>query len=139
MPSATLPLVFCSPMRYVQGPGVTSRLAAEMLAVGLRGPALLVAGTTAIARLAPVWTQALGEAGWSHRVLAFGGESSRREIDAIAAEATALAAAVIIGAGGGKALDAAPVRSRGTWPAIRVLPDGVLDRCPDQCVVGDLR
>jgi len=107
MPSATLPLVFCSPMRYVQGPGVTSRLAAEMLAVGLRGPALLVAGTTAIARLAPVWAQALGEAGWSHRVLAFGGESSRREIDAIAAEATALGAAVIIGAGGGKALDAA--------------------------------
>ena len=31
------PLVFCSPLRYVQGPGVSRRLAAEMQAVGLEG------------------------------------------------------------------------------------------------------
>jgi glycerol dehydrogenase len=42
-----------------------------------------------------------------HRVLAFGGESSRREIAAIAAEASASGARTIVGAGGGKVLDAA--------------------------------
>jgi glycerol dehydrogenase len=104
---ARLPMVFCSPMRYVQGVGITRRLAAEMQAVGLSGPVLVVAGNAAITRLAPLWAASLADVGWEHRVLAFGGESSRGEIDAIAAEAAALGAGVIVGAGGGKTLDAA--------------------------------
>jgi len=36
--------VFCSPLRYVQGEGVTTRLAAEMAVIGLAGPVLVVAG-----------------------------------------------------------------------------------------------
>ena len=80
------PLVFCSPLRYVQGPGLSQRLAAEMQAVGLEGPVLISAGNTAIASLAPAWAASFAEAGWAHRVLAFGGESSRREIAAIAAD-----------------------------------------------------
>jgi len=107
MTHAPSPLVFCAPLRYVQGPGVTRRLAAEMRAVGLTGPVLVVAGTSAVAKLAPEWAAAFAEAGWTHRVLSFGGESSRREVAAIAAEADALGAAVIVAAGGGKALDAA--------------------------------
>jgi glycerol dehydrogenase len=102
-----LPLVFCSPLRYVQGPGVSRQLATEMRAVGLEGPVLMAAGNAAIARLAPAWAESFAEAGWMHRVLAFGGESSRREIAAIAAEASACGARTIVGAGGGKVLDAA--------------------------------
>ena len=101
-----LPLVFCGPLRYVQGAGVTRRLAAEMQAVGLSGPVLVVAGSAAVARLARSWAESFNDAGWLHRVVGFGGESSRREIAAISAEAESLAAAVIVGAGGGKALDA---------------------------------
>ena len=101
------PLVFCSPLRYVQGPGLSRRLAAEMQAVDLEGPVLISAGNAAIASLAPAWAASFAEAGWAHRVLAFGGESSRREIEAITAEAAGFAARAIVGAGGGKTLDAA--------------------------------
>jgi glycerol dehydrogenase len=83
------------------------RLGAEMAAVGLEGPALIVAGATPIARLAPVWAAALDEVGIGHRVRLFGGESSRREIAAIVEEARSLGAHTIVAAGGGKVLDAA--------------------------------
>jgi glycerol dehydrogenase len=99
--------VFCSPLRYVQGPGAMARLGAEMRAVGLEGPCLIVAGSTAVARLAPTWATALDEAGFVSRVRLFGGESSRREIAAIVQEARGLGGRTIIGAGGGKVLDAA--------------------------------
>ena len=55
---APLPAVFCSPLRYVQGPGVSGQIAAQMQAVGLSGPVLVVAGNAAIARLAPLWAAA---------------------------------------------------------------------------------
>lgn len=108
-PKPTAPpwLVFCAPLRYVQGAGVTARLAAEMEAVGLGGPVLVVAGNSAIATLAPTWATAFAAAGWTHRVRLFGGESSRREVAAIHAEAVDLGARAIVAAGGGKALDAA--------------------------------
>jgi len=99
--------VFCSPLRYVQGVGATSCLGAEMVAVGLEGPALIVAGSTAVARLAPTWAASLDAVGIAFRVRLFGGESSRREIAAIAVEARSLGARTIVGAGGGKALDSA--------------------------------
>ena len=104
---APLPAVFCSPLRYVQGPGVSGQIAAQMQAVGLSGPVLVVAGNAAIARLAPLWAAAFAAAGWTHRVRLCGGESSRREIAALAAEADSLSARVIVAAGGGKTLDAA--------------------------------
>jgi len=99
--------VFCSPLRYVQGVGAMRRLGAEIVAVGLEGPVLIVAGATPIARLAPTWAAALDAVGMSHRVRLFGGESSRREIAAIAEEAKSLGARTIVAAGGGKVLDAA--------------------------------
>jgi glycerol dehydrogenase len=69
------------------------RLGAEMVAVGLEGPALLIAGATPIARLAPIWAAALDEVGICHRVRLFGGESS-------------LGARTIVAAGGVRVLDA---------------------------------
>jgi glycerol dehydrogenase len=98
--------VFCAPLRYVQGAGAMRQLGAEMVAVGLEGPALIVAGATPIARLAPIWAAALDELGIDYRVRLFGGESSRREIVAIVEEARNLGARTIVAAGGGKVLDA---------------------------------
>jgi len=86
---------------------VTRRLGAEMAAVGLEGPVLIVAGATPIARLAPTWAAALDDVGISYRVRLFGGESSRREIAAITEEAKSLGARTIVAAGGEKVLEAA--------------------------------
>jgi glycerol dehydrogenase len=103
----TMLSVFCSPMRYVQGVGAMRRLGAEMAAVGLEGPALIVAGATPIARLAPTWAAALDDVGMSHRVRLFGGESSRLEIAAIVEEARNLGARTIVAAGEDSLIDAA--------------------------------
>jgi len=54
--------VFCSPLRCVQGVGAMRRLGAEMVAVGLEGPVLVVAGATPIARFAPTWAVARSRA-----------------------------------------------------------------------------
>jgi glycerol dehydrogenase len=98
--------VFCAPLRYVQGDGVTARLAIEMAVLGITGPVLVVGGRSAVAALAPAWAQAMAEAGWNHRVRVFGGECTAVEIEALAAEARSLGARAIVGAGGGKCLDA---------------------------------
>jgi glycerol dehydrogenase len=99
--------VFCAPLRYVQGEGVTSRLAVEMGVLGLADPVLVVGGPAAVAALAPVWAEAMAAAGWQHRVRSFGGECTAAEIAALAEEARSLGARSIVGAGGGKCLDAA--------------------------------
>ncbi|MFZ4733121.1 MAG: glycerol dehydrogenase [Pirellulales bacterium] len=99
--------IFCAPARYVQGEGATARLAAEMAVLGLTGPVLVAVGGSAVAALAPVWAEAFAAAGWQHRVRTFGGECTAAEIESLAAEARDLGARVIVGAGGGKCLDAA--------------------------------
>lgn len=98
--------VFTAPARYVQGPDATESLGREMRTVGLGGPALVVAGASAATALAPAWERTFADVGVKYAVHAFGGESSVAEIDRIAAAARALGAAVVIGAGGGKVLDA---------------------------------
>ena len=99
--------VFCSPLRYLQGEGVTERLAAEMALLGLSGPVLVVGGAAAVGSLAPIWAASMASAGWQHRVRVFGGECTAAEIDSLAAEARSLGARALVGAGGGKCLDAA--------------------------------
>jgi glycerol dehydrogenase-like iron-containing ADH family enzyme len=83
------------------------RLGAEMAAVGLEGPVLIVAGATPIARLAPVWAAALDDVGMGHRVRLFGGASSQPEIAAIVNEARSLGARTIVAAGKDSLIDAA--------------------------------
>ena len=99
--------VVCSPLRYLQGEGVTERLAAEMALLGLSGPVLVIGGGAAVGSLAPIWAASMAAAGWQHRVRVFGGECTAAEIDALAAEAKSLGARAVVGAGGGKCLAAA--------------------------------
>lgn len=99
--------VFCSPARYTQGRGATARLGAEMKGLGLPGPVLIAAGRTAKALLSEVWRTSLGEAGYAYAVHDFGGECSHAEVARIVEAGRASRAAVIVGAGGGKVLDAA--------------------------------
>ncbi len=99
--------VFCSPSRYIQGKDATAALGREMTGLGLRGPALLVAGRSAISLLSPTWERTFREAGVTHAVYSFGGECSRAEIERGKGAARQAQAQVIVGAGGGKVLDTA--------------------------------
>ena len=78
-----------------------------MVALGLAGPALIVASGSPRRLLGEVWARSLGGADIELAVHAFGGECTQGEVDAIVGAAKALDARVIVGAGGGKVLDAA--------------------------------
>jgi glycerol dehydrogenase len=99
--------VFCSPSRYTQGKNATASLGREMAALGLRGPALVVAGRSASRLLSSTWETTFSEAGIRHAVHPFGGESSLAEIERVKSATRQHKARVIAGAGGGKVLDTA--------------------------------
>ena len=99
--------VFCSPSRYIQGKNATAVLGTEMFGMGLNGPALIVASRSPIRLLSETWKHTLGEAGISYAVHEFCGECSMAEIERIKQIAKQHKSQVIIGAGGGKVLDAA--------------------------------
>ncbi|MBL8176615.1 MAG: glycerol dehydrogenase [Bryobacterales bacterium] len=105
--------VFCSPCRYTQGRNATESLGKEMAALGLDGPVLIVAGRSAKRLLGRVWPQTLGDSHYTHEVYDFGGECWRGEIARIEAAAKTARANVIVGAGGGKVLDAARAAAAG--------------------------
>lgn len=99
--------VFCSPSRYTQGRGATAALGREMAALGLEGPALVIAGKTVVSRLAATWKLSFDEAGVRYEIHRFGGECSLAEIERAKCAARELRTSTIVGAGGGKVLDAA--------------------------------
>ena len=98
--------VFCSPSRYTQGKGASLALGREMAALGLAGPALILAGKTAIEQLSSVWKSSFDEVGMAYTVQSFGGECSLAEVERVKRSAHACKASSIVGAGGGKVLDA---------------------------------
>jgi glycerol dehydrogenase len=98
--------VFRSPSRYTQGRGVTAALGREMVALGLEGPALIIAGKTVIGRLAETWKTSLDAAKLGHAVHRFGGECALAEIERVKASSRECGARTIVGAGG-KVLDTA--------------------------------
>ncbi len=99
--------VFCSPARYTQGPHATEQLGSEMSNLGLEGPALIVAGRSAIRLLSDAWEKTFWDAGISHQIFRFAGECTAAEIRRGGQAARDAGARVIIGAGGGKVLDTA--------------------------------
>lgn len=99
--------IFCSPSRYVQGRDATAELGSQLAHVGLSGPAYIVASERISDLLGTTWRDSLGSAGIDYVVGGFGGECSADEIDRGTADAREAGAKVIIGAGGGKALDTA--------------------------------
>lgn len=99
--------VFCSPSRYVQGRDATRNLGAEIDALGLGKRACLIAGKQALKHLELTWEESLTETNISYALSEFSGECSRTEIDRLKDIAADYKAELIIGAGGGKVLDAA--------------------------------
>jgi glycerol dehydrogenase len=99
--------VFCAPTRYTQGPNATEQLGSEIRNLGLEGPALIVAGNSAIRLLSETWARTFGAVAMSYQIFRFGGECTAAEIRRGDQAARDLNAQVIIGAGGGKVLDTA--------------------------------
>jgi glycerol dehydrogenase len=99
--------VFCSPSRYTQGKNATAALGTEMAGLGLRGPALVLAGRSAFRLLADTWKATFRDAGIDHAVHPFGGECSHAEVERVKSAARQHEARVLVGAGGGKVLDTA--------------------------------
>lgn len=99
--------VFCAPSRYTQGPDATASLGQEIVNLGLEGPALIVAGRSANALLASRWAATFAEAGMAFEVFLFAGECTAQEINRGVIAGRAAKARLVIGAGGGKVLDAA--------------------------------
>jgi len=89
-----------APLRYIQGPGAIDRLADAVAAVS-RGPVAIVIDPVAQQLLGERIARQLPDA----RFMAFGGECTAAEIAARAAEAAD--AQLLIGIGGGKAIDTA--------------------------------
>ena len=130
--------IFCSPARYTQGRGATAALGSEMEALGLEGPALLIAGKTVISHLAAIWKTSLDNAAIHHEVHRFAGECSLAEIARSKSAAQQLGARTIIGAGGGKVLDTAPRCRSGSEFARYQLPNRRVKRRALQCSFCDL-
>ena len=105
--------VFSCPSRYTQGKDATQQLGQEMVSLGLGGPALIMAGRTAIKLLAETWRKTLSAANIDFEVHAFGGECSLAEIERIKHSARKAKASTIISTGGGKALDAGRAAAAG--------------------------
>jgi glycerol dehydrogenase len=99
--------VFCSPSRYVQGRDATRALASELARLGIAGRALIIASPSARKALEPMWRDSFAAAGLDYILMDFGGECSLAEIARGVEEARRVSAMTIVGAGGGKTLDAA--------------------------------
>lgn len=99
--------VFSSPGHYVQGRDATESLGAELTRLGIGGPVLIVAGASAQRLLAGAWHRSLTEAKIDYVVHRSGGECTRAEIARITVAARNMGSGAILGAGGGKVIDAA--------------------------------
>jgi glycerol dehydrogenase len=78
-----------------------------MSTLGLQGPVLILAGRSARRLLEATWRESLGDSGYEYSILDFGGECTHAEIKRGKSVARDAGAKVIVGAGGGKLLDAA--------------------------------
>lgn len=78
-----------------------------MSALGLEGPVLVIAGRSARRLLEATWRESLGDSGYAYSIFDFGGECSHAEIERGKSAARGAGVKAIVGAGGGKLLDAA--------------------------------
>ncbi|WP_082766455.1 glycerol dehydrogenase [Paramesorhizobium deserti] len=107
------------PGRYIQGPGVIARLGAEAKAFGDNAIVLLDNG---IFDLLKADIEAAFAEGPAVEIVRHGGECSEIAIVSLADAAKAAGASVIIGAGGGKALDTAKAAARDVALPVIVFP-----------------
>jgi glycerol dehydrogenase len=97
--------VLASPSKYIQGPGEILRIKDRISYLG--GPALFVMGGFAYTNLKGVIEESFNDSGSPVFFEKFGGECTRKEIDRLRAIFRTHRCTVVVGIGGGKALDTA--------------------------------
>ncbi|NBT97154.1 MAG: glycerol dehydrogenase [Methylocystaceae bacterium] len=98
--------IFSAPGRYIQGADATAYLPKELKRLGMSGCALMVTSATPRRQLEALWRETFLLQGLNIEIYDFGGESSLDEVAKIKRQAEDHKVSVIIGAGGGKILDA---------------------------------
>ena len=109
------------PGRYVQGPGALDAIGRLVAELGGRH-ALIVCDDIVQAALGDTVPRALQAAGLRGTRLRFGGECTRAEVDALAEQARAAQGDVVIGLGGGKAIDTAKGVARALGALLAIAP-----------------
>jgi glycerol dehydrogenase len=113
-------IVFGSPRRYVQGPGVLARIGTELAAIGKT--AVLLADKRVMELCSDeIVNRGCGE-GVEVRPMLFSGEVTYDEIARIVGEIGQDRPGIVIGAGGGKTIDTAKMVSRDTGAAFVSIP-----------------
>ena len=97
--------ILISPGRYVQGPGAIHEIGSQIKSWGSK--TLVLGGKNGLASVRKSMENSLAKAGLEACFESFGGECSRIEIDRITAIVKEKSIGIIIGVGGGKALDTA--------------------------------
>jgi glycerol dehydrogenase len=108
------------PLRYVQGPGVLADLGIYI--EPLAKSALIIIDGFFWDTLTPVIERSLADKGVTSRFLRFGGESTDVEVERCVAEGRSADVGVVIGVGGGKALDTAKITAFNIGARIATVP-----------------
>ncbi len=111
-------IVFGSPSRYVQGPGVLSRMGGELARIG-RDAVLVLDPIIETSHGDKIRTSCV-EAGVDARLLRFSGECTAAEIDRLAAQAGV--PTIVAAAGGGKCIDAGKALANRTGAKVVTMP-----------------
>ncbi|MFG6082627.1 glycerol dehydrogenase [Paracoccus litorisediminis] len=113
-------IVFGAPRRYVQGPGVMSRIGEELAAIG--NSALLIADNRVLEICGEVIGKSTEAAGVALSVIPFAGEITYDEIARIVSALGADRPEIVIGAGGGKTIDTGKIVARDIGAAFVSVP-----------------
>ncbi len=108
------------PGKYLQGPGVLSQTG--KIAADLGEKALVLGGKTALAESWEQIKNSLDEQRIGYDICGFGGESTAGEIEAAANRAGEIGADLIVGVGGGKAIDTAKAAACKTGRKVLIIP-----------------
>lgn len=112
--------IMISPSRYVQGAGAIADVGKHV--AGLGSKALVLGGKLGIGAIESMLTASFKEHKVDFVIEYFGGECSRPEIDRVVAIITQQNINVVVGVGGGKALDAAKAVAYTAKIPVAVIP-----------------
>lgn len=112
--------ILIAPRKYVQGAGAIDELGRHVRVLGAHG--LVLGGRTGLGSVREALEASFAASGVGLTAATFGGECSRQEIDRLLAVVKDSPADVIVGVGGGKALDTAKAVAHYAGLPLAVVP-----------------